>query len=60
MANPPRCQCGAAWLYDSSDEQARSWSCVLCGRTYYDEPPLFPNGLPAVRPRGRPRKEESA
>ncbi len=47
-------------LYDSSDEQATSRSCLLCGQTWFHAPPVLPPGpLPAC-PRGRPRKESIA
>ncbi len=52
-----RCPICGGLLYDSSDEWVVSQTCLMCGRTWYADPPLLPHGLPPVRPRGRPRKE---
>ncbi len=51
----PACRTG--WLYDSSDEQARSISCVMCGRSWFHAPPVLPNGRPPAPPCGRRPKE---
>ncbi len=53
----PNCSTCHGMLYDSSDEQTHSWTCLMCGRTWYapDSPPTQYGPLPPLT-RGRPRK----
>ncbi len=44
-------------LYDSSDEQAASATCLMCGRVWFPPEPVLPQGRPPSPPPGRRRKE---
>ncbi len=57
MPDQPHCAACAGLLYDSSDELARSVSCLLCGRTWFHVPPVLPHGPPQAPKQGRPFKE---
>jgi len=60
MTERPRCGVCQGLLYDSSDDQARSASCLLCGRVWYPPEPVLPHGRPPVPPPGRRPKVRSA
>ncbi len=57
---PDRCPTCTGLLYDSSDGQAASASCLMCGRVWYPPEPVLPDGPPPRPPLGRPRKERVA
>ncbi len=57
MNDPARCPICTGLLYDSSDEQSASQSCLMCGRAWFHDPPLLLPPIPPARPCGRPRKE---
>lgn len=58
-----RCAACFGYLYDSTDSQQhgiRSWSCLMCGRIWFEPvapPPPRPIAEIAPAKRGRPRKE---
>ncbi len=59
---PDHCPICTGVLYDSSDEQAASLSCLMCGRVWFTPTPAappLPGPIPAAH-RGRPRKESIA
>ncbi len=57
MPDRPHCPVCTGLLYDSSDEQATSASCLMCGRVWFPPEPVLPAGIPPAPHRGRPRKE---
>ncbi len=55
-----RCPACTGLLYDSSDAQAASQSCLMCGRVWFPPEPVLPHGRPPAPPPGRRPKERCA